>query len=304
MIFKGLLPLKDNILPNGASELSNAEFLIDSLDRNWCSAKHFELYVVTSDSDFDKANNLLRNTDKVRVLIFPESEFFTGDDLYFHMPGWWKQQLVKLWCSYRLFTGFYITFDTDVFALNNFDEHTFMNSSKCVSNWVRLENYPFEWTQNTSKTLFNIITEQTFRLNVTPNILHTTLSQNTFNYLSREHGDSFKFLHDAIQRAGYSGLDTPWTEYDLYLLINQYLNTLEDIHLVPWRDWHTPNDTLISSATFFSNHKQFINFKNKIVNGELTDIRHTVFGVRQSTASITNKSLKATLSDSNLIQSV
>jgi hypothetical protein len=51
------------------------------------------------------------------------------------MPGWYRQQIIKLLVPATLNLGGYLTLDHDVYCVDDFDATTFIDNGRALSRW-------------------------------------------------------------------------------------------------------------------------------------------------------------------------
>ena len=62
------------------------------------------------------------------------------------MPGWYRQQMVKLQVPAMLGFGGFLTLDSDVCCVGDFDARTFVENGRALSRWEPKRHH--DWWQN------------------------------------------------------------------------------------------------------------------------------------------------------------
>ena len=119
-IRQGILPLAlRNIKRLG--DLERAGLLIESLAKHWRDSKPFELLIVAPNRDADLLRYNLPRFPNIEVTVRRESDFFPAFSPFYLMTGWYRQQIVKLHVPAMLGFGGYLTLDSDVCCVGDFD---------------------------------------------------------------------------------------------------------------------------------------------------------------------------------------
>lgn len=101
----------DAVIPLLPKDFERFTILIRSLDRFMTGLR--TIYVVLPDRDVAHAR-LLPRARRFRMQIIGESSLVPEMSSFFYLPGWYKQQLVKLAAAEIVQSPFYLTFDADV----------------------------------------------------------------------------------------------------------------------------------------------------------------------------------------------
>jgi|GEM_PF-496088 len=249
----GVLPLA--AMAHGrAGDIERAAFLVSTLDRRWRDGTPFRLIVVSPAADRGAIANALKPTSRIHIDFHAEEEFFTRKDGFRSLPGWWKQQVIKLVVPAVLRVGPYLTFDADVACVRDIDGRTFIRDGRLVSQWYRYHRNG--WWAATTRLLARPYDPQALGLDVTPNVLHSDLSAHVLWRLalrlpgirapqirivpSLVHRAATRQLHlwyeeaQARARAGEIIHEDTWTEYALYTLLAG--DQLHRLHAPPGDD--------------------------------------------------------------------
>lgn len=234
----GVLPLaaKAHGVPG---DIERAAFLLSTLDRRWRDTTPFRLIVVSPSADTGAIAKALHATPRIQIDLRTEEAFFGSRDAFYSLPGWWKQQVIKLVVPAVLRIGPYLTFDADVACVRDIDGRTFIRGSKLVSQWYR--QHRNGWWAATPRLLGLPYDPSALGLDVTPNVLHSDLSACVLWRLALTWLDlgglnvkavplpvrraATRRLHrwyedaQARARAGEVLHEDTWTEYALYTLL-------------------------------------------------------------------------------------
>jgi SAM-dependent methyltransferase len=224
----GLLP-RALVGASADGDLERALLLRDSLDRNWRGEAPFLLTVVTRDPDYEEVAATLKGSGRVAVRVRGESEFFPHDSGFFTIPGWWKQQAIKLIVGARLDADAVITFDADIVSIRPFADDEFFRDGRIVSIWANRDLH--DWWQNNARTLGIPHEPKKWGLSVTPNVLSPRLAGLVAQEVERRFGRPFVETLADWTRLGVPG--SAWTEYSLYTLVGDQLEELFKDHLEP-----------------------------------------------------------------------
>jgi hypothetical protein len=279
----GLLPLA----LAGASadgDLERALLLRDSLDRNWRGAGPFPLKVVTRDPDYLEVASTLGSTGRVAVDVHRESDFFARGSAFFTLPGWWKQQIVKLLVAAALDADAVITLDADVISIRSFGPDDFLRDDRVVSIWVHRNLH--DWWRNTARTLDVPHDETKWGLSVTPNVLSPTLARMVIQEVERRFGQPFVDVLSDWSRLFVPG--SAWTEYSLYTLVGDQLGKLFEVHLAP-HEVRATGVVLHSSCNIWT----YVDPRERLIPERLG--KGEYFLIVQSTAGINTNELRALL---------
>src|SRR5579872_3263177 len=139
-VTNGILPIKMNS-GHDKRELDRALFLAQSLNRHWHSEFPFHLHIVSSRHEAKRIaagfSKLNLDNGRLSCHIHIEEDFFEPGSPFFAIKGMYKQQLIKLFVPPQLDLGAFITFDSDIVCLKDFDEKRFVTGDRLVSTWER-----------------------------------------------------------------------------------------------------------------------------------------------------------------------
>jgi len=224
-------------------DLERTCLLIESLARHWRDERPFELLIVTPDRDADFVRAGLPRLARVNVTLRPESDFFPPFSRFFMLTGWFRQQIVKLYVPSRLGFGGYLTLDSDVACVGDFDATTFVRDGRALSRWEPKRHH--DWWRSAARLAGVPYEARTHGLSVTPNILHGALATQALAHFQRGPVDPVTTLGlEVIRRLG----TIPWTEYSLYTSVAELNGNLLDYH-VHWDPCYFSDTQLVSAQS-------------------------------------------------------
>ena len=137
----------------------------------------------------------------MNVTVRPESEFFGPFSRFFMLTGWFRQQIIKLYVPAKLGFGGYLTLDSDVACVGDFDATTFVHEGKALSRWEPKRHH--DWWRSAAKMVGVPFEVATHGLSVTPNILHGELAAQTLAHFQHGSIDPVTTLgFEVIRRLG------------------------------------------------------------------------------------------------------
>jgi hypothetical protein len=207
-------------------DLERAALLIESLGRHWCDPKPFELLIVAPSRDAELLRANLPRIANINVTLRPESDFFEPLSGFYLLTGWYRQQIIKLHVPAVLNLGGYLTFDSDVVCVGDFDSRTFLAGNRAISRWEPKDHQP--WWQQVASIVGVPYEPSGHGLSVTPNLLHSDLARQALAHFANGRGDACTNLGlEILRRIGV----IRWTEYSLYTSVAELKGNLLDYHL-------------------------------------------------------------------------
>src|SRR6185436_1719267 len=173
-ISQAILPLALRKLQR-RGDLERAGLLIESLAKHWCGTKPFQLLIVAPRGDVALLRSSLPGFANIEVSVRSESDFFPAMSRFYWMTGWYRQQMIKLHVPAQLGFGGFLTLDSDVCCVGDFDARTFVERNRALSRWEPKHHH--DWWQNASAIVGVPYDSRTHGLSVTPNILHGNLAR-------------------------------------------------------------------------------------------------------------------------------
>ncbi len=241
-IRQGILPLAlRNIQRRG--DLERAGLLIESLAKHWRDSKPFELLIISPQRDASLLRQSLPRFPNIEVSVRPESDFFSAFSPFYLLTGWYRQQILKLHVPTLLGFGGYLTLDSDVCCVGNFDSQSFLEHNRALSRWEPKRHHG--WWQQASKVIGVPYDPKSHGLSVTPNILHGDLAAQTLERLRGRYLDPISAL---VWWKLRSPLNTAWTEYSLYTSAAEINGTLFDYH-AEWDSCYSADIHLFSERS-------------------------------------------------------
>ena len=224
-IRQAILPLALRPLQS-RGDLARAALLIESLARHWRDTRPFQLLIVAPRRDVDLLRSSLPYYSNIEVSVRPESDFFPAFSGFYLLTGWYRQQIVKLHVPAQLGFGGYLTLDSDVACVGDFDATTFLDKGRAMSRWEPKRHHA--WWKNAAEAAGVPYDARSHGLSVTPNILHGKLAAQTLEHFRLGPIDPMTSLGVRVLRK----LGTiQWTEYSLYTGVAELNGNLFDYHL-------------------------------------------------------------------------
>src|SRR5215470_19230109 len=222
---QALLPLAlRNLKRRG--DLERAGLLIESLAKHWRDPKALQVLIVSPERDADLLRSSLPSFRNIEVSVRAERDFFSPLSRFYMMTGWYRQQMVKLHVPAQLGFGGYLTLDSDVCCVGDFDATTFIENGRALSRWEPKRHH--EWWRQAAEFVGVPYDPAAHGLSVTPNVLHSDLARQTLEFVGLGAIDSqtalgFRLLRKIGQVA--------WTEYSLYTSVAEHKGNLLDYHV-------------------------------------------------------------------------
>jgi hypothetical protein len=224
-------------------DLERAGLLIESLAKHWRDSKPLELLIVSPGRDADLLRTELPRFPKIEVSVRSESDFFPAFSRFYMMTGWYRQQMVKLHVPAMLGFGGFLTLDSDVCCVGDFDSRTFVEDGRALSRWEPKRYH--DWWRGASEMVGVPFDKKAHGLSVTPNILHGDLARQTLDHFNQNGSDALTTLSLRVLRK----IGTiPWTEYSLYTAVAERSGNLLDYH-VHWDPCYFSDTQLFSEHT-------------------------------------------------------
>jgi hypothetical protein len=221
-------------------DLGRAALLIESLARHWRGPQPFEVLIVAPRRDVEELRSSLPRFPNIDVSVRSESDFFPVGSRFYLMTGWYRQQIVKLHVPAMLGFGGYLTLDSDVCCVGDFDATTFIKNRVAMSRWEPKAHH--DWWQHVSKIAGVPYDPEAHGLSVTPNILHGDLAAQTIQHFRFGPIDGISMLCYWLGRK----INTvPWTEYSLYTSVAELKGNLFDYH-AHWDPCYYADEQLFS----------------------------------------------------------
>jgi hypothetical protein len=241
-IRQAILPLAlRNLSRRG--DLERAGLLIESLAKHWRDRKPLELLIVSPRRDVRLLRGSLPRFTNIDVSVRSEGDFFPAFSRFYMMTGWYRQQMVKLGVPAALGFGGYLTLDSDVCCVGDFDATTFIADGRALSRWEPKRHH--DWWQQAAQVVGVPYDAKTHGLSVTPNILHGNLAAQTLDHFRKGSADAMTALGLWMLRKVGS---IAWTEYSLYTSVAELKGNLLEYH-VHWDPCYFSDIQLFSDHT-------------------------------------------------------
>jgi len=241
-IRRGILPLALRRLRR-RGDLERTGLLIESLSRHWRDRRPFELLIVAPRGDVGLLRGSLPRFANIDVSVRSEGDFFPASSSFYWLTGWYRQQIIKLDVPARLGFGGYLTLDSDVCCVGDFDATTFVVDGRALSRWEPKTHHA--WWRRTARVVGMPHDAAAHGLSVTPNILCGRLAAQALDHFRGGRLDPMTRLGGCIVRTLGA---TPWTEYSLYTCVAELRGNLFDHH-VHWDTYYTSAIKLYSEHT-------------------------------------------------------
>ena len=229
VIRQAILPLALRKLQR-RGDLERAGLLIESLAKHWRDSQPFQLLIVAPRNDVSLLRTSLPRFANIEVSVRSESDFFSPLSRFYLLPGWYKQQMIKLQVPAMLGFGGFLTLDSDVCCVGDFDATTFVQDGRGLSRWEPKRHH--EWWRNVSEVVGSTYDAKSHGLSVTPNLLHGKLAAQTLQHFGNGSQDATGSL---LFWKARRPIGVPWTEYSLYTSVAELKGNLFDYHL----HWNT-----------------------------------------------------------------
>jgi hypothetical protein len=224
-------------------DLERAGLLIESLAKHWRDPKSLQVLIVSPERDANLLRSSLPRFDNIEVSVRAEGDFFPAFSRFYMMTGWYRQQMVKLHVPAKLGFGGYLTLDSDVCCVGDFDATTFIEQGRALSRWEPKRHHT--WWESAAEIVGVPYDARTHGLSVTPNILHGDLARQALEYFQTGPVDAMTSLGFwVVRRLG----SVPWTEYSLYTSVAELKGNLFDYH-VHWDPCYFHDTQLFSEHT-------------------------------------------------------
>ncbi len=179
----------------------------------------------------------------IEVSVRSEADFFPAFSSFYMMTGWYRQQMIKLRVPVMLGFRGYLTLDSDVCCVGDFDASTFIADGRALSRWEPKRDQA--WWQSAAGIVGIPYDAKSHGLSVTPNLLHGHLAAQVLKHFDSDSADATTSLGMwIVRRLG----TVPWTEYSLYTSVAELKGNLFDYH-VHWDPCYFSDIQLFSEHT-------------------------------------------------------
>ena len=263
----GLLTLVQPILPSDF-ELSQFHNQLRTLSHFFDSTSIKEFVLITPVKQISRLESFLQDFIIGHLPNMPVFTLITDDECApdvrnatmkdqkeVPLPGWVKQQLLKLSAAGLMQTPYYMVMDSDVFFTKHFKAVDLFKISDCTEMSVicdthgqfayqaRNDEFPIfsrnseqkEWMRATAATLkLHVPLDWRVAMGVTPQIFATDVPLQLSIFIQRRFRVTrwLQFLVDALSESftEANGWKLPWTEYNLYWIFAHHVGVWDDYH--------------------------------------------------------------------------
>jgi hypothetical protein len=229
---------------NDGIPIIRINLMIKSFIKNF-NQKNLDIFlIVCRDQEKEDIEAILKKiTQDNRYKVMAESDYFklVGIDSVklIEMPGWYIQQVIKLYFCYICNTNFYLTMDNDIVTFKKIDTNYFFSEQnkaligiESVDDYFKIYTEEFAHIELKIKSFRYEIAEKILKYNrppylkslfysETPVIMNKNQLINLFQYLRDIHQDDFPSI--LFNTKG-------WTEQGLYFLYLEMNNLVDNYH--------------------------------------------------------------------------
>ena len=200
-------------------DLQRAAMLVASLDRHWADASAFRLTVIALDEDFDAIARHL-HAERIEITIVRETDVLPCLKTLPAVPGWNKQQALKLAAHRLVEDPFYLVLDADIVCCHPFSESSLVIDGKALVDWESRMHHPHWW--NGSAVVLRQSPElELMGLSVTPEVLSVAICTKLTEKIGEIHAmDSWEYLLTYRM----------WTEFSLYSMFAMSNGMMDQYH--------------------------------------------------------------------------
>jgi hypothetical protein len=259
-------------------------FMVKSFIKNFNQKNLAIFLIVCRDQEKEDIEVILKKiTDDNRYKVMAESDYFNlvgiESSKLIEMPGWYIQQIIKLYFSYLCNTDFYLTMDSDILTFKKIDINKFFPKKnkaligiESADDYFKIYTEKFAHIELKIKSSRYYIVEKLLKYSrpaylkkrfysETPVIMNKNQLINLFQHLRDIHQDDFPNI--LFKTKG-------WTEYGLYFLYLEMNNLVEKYHILGDLNsvlaleasvWQATNN--YKNTRFYNNeHFEQMNLKN------------------------------------------
>ncbi len=233
-VLEAILPLK---LSGGwqGFDLDRSKILLRSLSRFWNGSQPLHVTIVASNNDLHTIKSEL-HSDVLDIGFVEETDLLPCLRSMDDVPGWYKQQVLKLAAHKVVAAPFYLLLDADVICTKAFSEESLIINGKALTDWESRNMHP-DWWKASAKILNVDEQPELPGMSVTPETLSKDICALLEAYLQETHAQN-----------GWEYLlkERNWTEYSLYstFALSQSL-MLRYHHPI---EWMTQNNVALRSS--------------------------------------------------------
>jgi hypothetical protein len=239
----------DAVLPLTLRDYGRFEILQKSCNRFFKDLG--TCWIVTPDQEWEKLSALIQDE---RYRVVPETQIVPEFKVFRFIPGWFKQQLIKLAIAKWIDTPFYLTLDADVICVKPIDYSDLVKDNRAVCYVIPEDPWP-EWYDWAEYVLDLKLKRRQILHNVTPAVISRDAMLKLQNYLTHLYSQVHlswdkKDVLLSLLRLGaklvppktalheflggwrtYLAIRLPWTEYALYYSFLEATNQFDQYHV-------------------------------------------------------------------------
>jgi hypothetical protein len=244
---EAVLPLK--IRPAGrSSNLGSAVMLCHSLAHFWRDTSPLLLTVICPREEILAACRALAETPPNIVLRFvPETELVPALDDNPALPGWMRQQVLKLAAFALVQSDFYLCLDADVLCIKPIKTGVLLPGGKALTHYGARERHADWWGNSAALLKVEPHLDRPGMRAVSPAVLSRRIVERLCSALSPADTD---LSWRALIQTG-KGLGSGWTEYTLYNLFAENAGLMDTYH-VSYKESRALDRELISGRSVWS----------------------------------------------------
>ncbi|WP_073072260.1 DUF6492 family protein [Phormidesmis priestleyi] len=238
-------------------------------------------WIVTPDHEFEQIKSLISDEQYCVIpesSLVPEFKIFRSSNrfsIFKSVPGWFKQQIIKIAIADKIETDFYLTLDADVICTKPVYFEDLIKDGRAVC-YIHQTHTHHDWYGWAEEVLKMTARSRELLHNVTPAVLSKQAMLELQTYLTQVyHKTKFplrrrdlkvvalKFLttflpkkstlrHQLLSWRSYLSVCTPWTEYGLYYIFLEETNRFDKYHIEVTDPIYTNDDSVWYKETFES----------------------------------------------------
>ncbi len=240
-----------------------------------------KLWIVTPDHEFEQIKSLISDEQCCVIpesSLVPEFKIFRSSSrfsLFKSVPGWFKQQIIKIAIADKIETDFYLTLDSDVICTKPIYFQDLIRDGRAVC-YIHQTHTHHDWYGWAEEVLKMTARNRDLLHNVTPAVMNkqgmlelqaylTTVYQRTrfpskrrdlrvialklfATFLSKKS----MLRSQLLSWKSYLSARTPWTEYGLYYIFLEETNRFDKYHVEVADCLYTDDDSVWYEENFES----------------------------------------------------
>ncbi len=243
------MPSLDAVVPVLPRDLQRFSLMARSLQR--FLPELGRLYVVVPDAAYlALVPQIRRLAGTLDVEIVPEQRWVPEMKSFAHLPGWYRQQLVKLAAAEYVSTSYYLTLDADVVCTRRATTAQLLPGGRAACFVIPRDDHP-DWYDGAEATLALRAPRRGVLHNVTPVVWATEAVRDLLTHLDgvaerRSYASGVRGLQQRLfftlhrlgphrqQRPwrGWLAASAPWAEYAMYFTWLEATGRFERYHFL------------------------------------------------------------------------